>query len=154
MTTYAPKHTDVQVVLSGEEPAEEIIKVVLLELRKAGHNEGSVQFFLEAMPLLDSGDKDALLALVLATVDVVTEKEKLGTYFVTFGNLYRHEAHPVLPGAHPDGWLELRGMTYADALQTALRLTDGGYSSIYEEAEFETMKHHYPRGAMFRFTKV
>jgi hypothetical protein len=29
------------------------------------------------------------------------------TYFVTFGQRYRHEPHPTFPAAHPDGWVEV-----------------------------------------------
>jgi hypothetical protein len=29
----------------------------------------------------------------------------MSTFYVTFGQQYRHEAHPTFPKAHPDGWV-------------------------------------------------
>lgn len=65
--------------------------------------------------------------------------------YVTFGQRYRHERHPTLPEAHPDGWLEIRGLPYSLARAVAQGLTDGAFAFDYVGDDFDPKWH--PRGA-------
>ena len=41
------------------------------------------------------------------------------TCYITFGQKYRNETHPVDDRAHPDGWFEYQADTWADASNAA-----------------------------------
>jgi hypothetical protein len=75
---------------------------------------------------------------------------KLHTYYVTFGMVYRHEAHPYWKGAHPDGWLEVMAPD-EEAARLLLRSFIGNrYAFMYEKGRFETKWH--PLGRLATIT--
>ena len=74
----------------------------------------------------------------------------LRNYYVTFGQKYRHDPHPVvLDGVrpHPDGWVLIRcgNQTAADRLAHAL--FGPRFSLVYSEETFT--RSYYPQGALF-----
>ena len=74
------------------------------------------------------------------------------TCYITFGQKYRNETHPVDDRAHPDGWFEFRADTWADASDAARRnlLGDDGYGR--KLPLFARPDHGmYPRGCLARF---
>lgn len=69
------------------------------------------------------------------------------TYFVTFGQQYRHEPHPVLRSAHPDGWFEVRGaVDEMEARVVVAALLGTAWSFIYTAADFP--RRLFPRGCV------
>lgn len=71
-------------------------------------------------------------------------------YFVTFGQKYRHEQHPVsLDGVrpHPDGWVLIRCGNQSIADRTAHALFGTRFSIVYSEETHS--KHLYPMGELF-----
>ena len=79
------------------------------------------------------------------------------TCYVTFGQKYRNETHPLDDRAHPDGWFEFVADTWAEASGAARRhlLGDDGFgrkvalfASDYED---RPSKADYPRGCLARF---
>lgn len=79
------------------------------------------------------------------------------TCYITFGQKYRHETHPVDDRAHPNGWFEFVADTWAEASSAARRhlLGDDGFGRKmalfafnYDEQPDPDM---YPRGCLARF---
>ena len=79
------------------------------------------------------------------------------TCYVTFGQKYRNETHPVDDRAHPDGWFEYQAPQWDDASAAARRrlLGDDGFGRKvplfafdYDEQPDPDM---YPRGCLARF---
>ena len=74
------------------------------------------------------------------------------TCYITFGQKYRNETHPVDDRAQPDGWFEFRADTWVDASDAARRnlLGDDGYGR--KVPLFARPDHGmYPRGCLARF---
>ena len=74
------------------------------------------------------------------------------TCYITFGQKYRNETHPVDDRAHPDGWFEYQAPPWADAYAAARRhlLGDDGYGR--KLPLFARPDHGmYPRGCLARF---
>ena len=74
------------------------------------------------------------------------------TCYITFGQKYRNETHPVDDRAHPDGWFEYQAPPWADASAAARRhlLGDDGYGR--KLPLFARPDHGmYPRGCLARF---
>ena len=73
------------------------------------------------------------------------------TCYITFGQKYRNETHPVDDRAHPDGWFEYQADTCADASNAARNLLgDDGYGR--KLPLFARPDHGmYPRGCLARF---
>ena len=74
------------------------------------------------------------------------------TCYITFGQKYRNETHPVDDRAHPDGWFEYQAPPGADASDAARRhlLGDDGYGR--KLPLFARPDHGmYPRGCLARF---
>lgn len=67
------------------------------------------------------------------------------TVYVTFGQKYATEEHPTMPEAHPDGWLEIRGVPFSEGVRVAFALTGGFHAFSYEHRPDERM---YSRGAI------
>ena len=75
--------------------------------------------------------------------------------YVTFGQRYRHEVHPVDERAHPDGWFEYHGSYPVGEAARRHLLGDDGFgrkvplfASDYED---RPSKADYPRGCLARF---
>lgn len=74
------------------------------------------------------------------------------TCYITFGQKYRNETHPVDDRAHPDGWFEYQADTWVDASNAVRRnlLGDDGYGR--KLPLFARPDHGmYPRGCLARF---
>lgn len=65
-------------------------------------------------------------------------------FFITFGQKYRHEAHPL--GGHPDGWFEVEAQTQGEAREKAYGAMGAAWSFIYAETVFTP--ELYPLGKM------
>ena len=79
------------------------------------------------------------------------------TCYVTFGQKYRNETHPVDDRAHPDGWFEYQAPQWANASGAARRLLLGDdgfgrrvplFAFAYDDQPDPDM---YPRGCLARF---
>lgn len=76
-----------------------------------------------------------------------TESMSRKKWFVTFGQRYRIEEHPFLPGAHPDGWVTIIADTMDEARQKAFEALGQHWSMIYDNIDPEW----YPMGELARF---
>lgn len=82
------------------------------------------------------------------------------TCYITFGQRYREETHPIDERAHPDGWFEFRGDTYYGALLAAKDyfMADDGYGHrlpLYAfDYDEEPDRRLYGRGCLARFNVV
>ena len=65
-------------------------------------------------------------------------------FFVTFGQRYAREEHPVLPTAHPDVWLEVQAPHYDAARELVIEALGSRWSNLYEEDDWEP--DWYPGG--------
>lgn len=72
----------------------------------------------------------------------------MATYYVTFGQRYRHEEHPAFPDANPDGWFEIEAPDISEARLAAHAFLTDAWSFIYSEEDFATTRHLYPLGAL------
>lgn len=77
--------------------------------------------------------------------------------YITFGQKYAREAHPVDGRAHPDGWFEYVADTYAEASAAARRhlLAGDGFGRDVPlfacDYEDRPDPEWYPRGCLARF---
>lgn len=74
----------------------------------------------------------------------MTEKR----FFVTFGQRYSRERHPVFRRAHPDGWLMIKAGSEDEAREIAFSAIGDAWSMSYTEAQFRKIRHHYPKGEL------
>ena len=80
--------------------------------------------------------------------------------YVTFGQKYRHEVHPVDDRAHPDGWFEYSADTWREASEAARRhlMGDDGFGQMVPLFAFDYQERpdedFYPRGCLARFDVV
>lgn len=77
----------------------------------------------------------------------------LRNYYVTFGQKYHREEHPViLDGVrpHPDGWVLIRCGNQTIAERTAHGLFGTRFSLVYSEETHR--KDYYPLGELFSIT--
>lgn len=74
-------------------------------------------------------------------------------FFVTFGQQYAQEPHPVLAEAHPDGWLVVEAESWEEARAVIVKAFDTRWSNLYEKADFmQDAARLYPRGEIARIT--
>ena len=79
------------------------------------------------------------------------------TCYITFGQKYGRETHPVDGRAHPDGWFEFEADTYAEALAAAQAYLMGsdGFGRRLPLYAFDHVcppgVQWYPRGCLARF---
>ena len=80
------------------------------------------------------------------------------TIYVTFGQRYRYETHPVDERANPDGWFEFEGDMSVFELERAIwrHLTPPGrrigeFAFTYVMAPRTDGPGSYPRGCLARF---
>lgn len=77
-------------------------------------------------------------------------RKRIRTVYVTFGQKYGYEVHPTLGSVvHPDGWMEIRGLTYSQARLVAFALTGGNHATDYTRPPDRDM---FPRGAIITVT--
>ena len=70
------------------------------------------------------------------------------TYFVTVGQRYAHEKHPL--GAHPDGWIEVTATGEWEARTAIHRACGTKWASMNTEAGFTPSL--YTRGCLVNIT--
>ena len=81
----------------------------------------------------------------------------MATCYITFGQRYHRETHPVDDRAHPNGWFEFQADTYAEAVAAAQTyfMGDDGYGSrlpLYAfDYNFPPGVQWFPRGCLTRF---
>ena len=73
------------------------------------------------------------------------------TCYVTFGQKYRRETHPVDVRVSPDGWFEYVAPTWAEASTAARRHLADLHSGEYADRPDPGF---YPRGCLARFAVV
>lgn len=82
------------------------------------------------------------------------------TCYITFGQKYAHDVHPLDDRAHPNGWFEYAAPTYREALHHAQHhlMGDMGhgveaplYAFDYDDASFTPSRGLYSRGCLARF---
>ena len=79
------------------------------------------------------------------------------TCYITFGQKYGREAHPVDGRAHPGGWFEFEADTYGEALiaAQAYLMGDDGFGRQVPLYAFDydcpPGVQWYPRGCLARF---
>ena len=79
------------------------------------------------------------------------------TSYVTFGQRYNRERHPVDERAHPDGWFEYTADTWREASAAARRHLAGDDGFGMKVALFafdhddQPDPDRYPRGCLARF---
>ena len=75
--------------------------------------------------------------------------------YVTFGQRYRHEVHPVDERAHPDGWFEYHGSYLVGEAARRHLLGDDGFGRKLPLFAFDYDDQPdpdvYPRGCLARF---
>lgn len=75
------------------------------------------------------------------------------TCYVTFGQRYSREVHPIDERVHPDGWFEFAGCSFSEADDAARRyFYDAGekvslFAFTYQDRPDEFL---YPRGCLAR----
>lgn len=67
----------------------------------------------------------------------------MNTYYITFGQKYRHEPHPL--GGHPDGWIEVHAEYEVEARQMIHKLCGSKWAFIYNKQPDIAI---YPRGCL------
>ena len=72
------------------------------------------------------------------------------TYYVTFGQKYRHETHPRFAKAHPDGYVMIEADDFESARQLAFENLGPYWANIYDEDDFT--KDLYPKGVLAHLT--
>jgi hypothetical protein len=75
-------------------------------------------------------------------------------YFVTFGQKYARETHPLLPEAHPDNWVVIDAPSPATARQAALDALDGLYCDVYSPETWAEIGHMFPGREVARYRWV
>jgi hypothetical protein len=72
------------------------------------------------------------------------------TFYVTFGQKYRHEMHPTCEVAHPDGYVEVVAWNEMRARALVIHHLGAKWSHMYtDEPDLAT----FPRGAIARITE-
>jgi hypothetical protein len=71
-------------------------------------------------------------------------------FFVTFGQKYRSQAHPLQSYPHPDGWLSVQASDINEARAKTFQELGQFWSMIYTKEEFKENKHYYPKGELHR----
>jgi hypothetical protein len=74
------------------------------------------------------------------------------TFYVTFGQKYRREEHPLWPLAHPDGWLEVEAPSEKDARLLLHKALGKYWGFIYTNLESLTPSY-YPRHCIGTLSK-
>jgi len=74
------------------------------------------------------------------------------TYYVTFGQRYRIEPHPILSNAHPDGWVEVESDSEADARRLTFHHLKNRWAFMYRADEFIPDLHD--RGCIARINEA
>lgn len=66
-------------------------------------------------------------------------------FYITFGQRYRRETHPVLGDRPdlPDGWLTIEAATEIAARYWLVANLDNAYAFVYEEDDFFKTTAHY-----------
>lgn len=69
-------------------------------------------------------------------------------FFVTFGQQYRQEKHPIFGGIHPDGYIIVESENKEHAILIVEEVFKQEYSNIYTEEEIsnEKLKSYFPIG--------
>ena len=60
----------------------------------------------------------------------------MARWFLTFGQQYRREPHPIGMGANPDGYVEVHAPDELAARQQVVELIGSAWSMLYSEDEF------------------
>lgn len=70
-------------------------------------------------------------------------------FYVTFGQKYQQEPHPVASWAHPDGYCRITAPDYEKAQKTAFAALGEYWAFMYPEKHFDDrVKSIYPRGEL------
>lgn len=64
-------------------------------------------------------------------------------WYLTFGQKYRREPHPIGMGANPDGYVEVHAPDEAHARSQVVELIGDKWSMLYTEDEFFSEKYAF-----------
>ena len=68
-------------------------------------------------------------------------------FYVTFGDRYRRESHPVCGWVHPDGYLVIEATDHDTARQAAFNVTGGKFAFMYQD---QPDLQYFPLGEIMR----
>lgn len=75
----------------------------------------------------------------------------MAKFYVTFGQKYRHETHPKLDYAHPDGVVEIEAPNENTAFEWVVEALDVYWAALYPSEDFDFK--YYPRGVIGYISK-
>lgn len=70
-------------------------------------------------------------------------------FYITFGDKYRHEEHPINEACHPDGYAVIKADNMTRAREVAFKHFKQYWAFIYDENEFSPAL--YPKGVIGTF---
>ena len=71
----------------------------------------------------------------------------MSTFYVTFGQRYRRETHPLFADVDPDGFVSLQAESLEEALCSAYHTFNAYFSNITPAETFDAS--YYPLGELF-----
>lgn len=69
-------------------------------------------------------------------------------YFVTFGQQYRTNPHPMVKYADPDGWLTIEAESGVHAREKAFKELGNAWAMMYLKKDFHP--EYFPKGELHR----
>jgi hypothetical protein len=75
-------------------------------------------------------------------------------YFVTFGQKYARETHPLLPAAHPDNWVVIEAPGMGEARQAAYGALSDLWCDVYAADSWAEYSHLFTGHEIGRFRWV
>lgn len=67
-------------------------------------------------------------------------------FYLTFSRKYNVKQHPVFPGLHAEGYIEVQAESYKNAKKFVRDIFSDYYDELTEEEEFKKYKDMYPCG--------
>ena len=64
-------------------------------------------------------------------------------FFMTVGQKFKREPHPLGPGGNPDGYVEVHDKTEMGACQQVEKLVGDAWSMLYSEEEFTSDEYAF-----------
>ena len=67
----------------------------------------------------------------------------MARYYLTFGQKYRREPHPLGASSNPNGYVEVYAPDELDARQQVVELIGSAWSMLYSEEEFTSDEYAF-----------
>lgn len=78
----------------------------------------------------------------------------MNEYFVTFGQKYARETHPLLADAHPDHWVVIEAPSLPAAREAAYGALSDLWYNVYSPESWAEIRHLFPGGEIARLRWV